>query len=250
MATQSRASVLALGLLVALGAPMHGRAQASPDEDDELPPAPPAATPAAAPLAVEATPTPEPEPAAEAQAEPANASADKLMLGLFGGLVVPRRGFGLAPGIGIEGRYALTPALRLLLGVDWALLTGQHTDLLTPPDFPPGQAELIRNTHVVTVGAGAGLRLLQVGSGELVAAAALLLSITLTDFEAYGITRASSDAGPGVEGQLALYEPLGPLRTSLRVGYREALHNLGSADSVEDVVVSALFVGVGVGIAL
>lgn len=236
---QSR--VYALGLLLLLGCwPALGRAQAVSASASASGSASSSEVVAAAETSIDGDSEPEPD----------SKPGDTLTLGLFGGVVVPRSGLGVAPTVGLEGIYGLTPELRLFGAVDWALLARQHSELLSPPQYPRSLGNLIQNTHVVTVAAGAGYKLLAVGDGELVGAGALLLSVTSTTFDVYDTHHVDGDVGPGLEAQLALAYPLGPLRLRVHVAYREVLHDFGASGPFGDDVVSAFLAGAGLGLAL
>jgi hypothetical protein len=235
MGNQTQTWVRALGLVLLLCSPMRSAAQTTTDTAS-------VDTFAEASAATEV--------AAESEPVAGESSHELLTLGVFGGLVVPRSSLGVAPTVGIVGSYALTDELRFVGAVDWALLSLQQSTLLSPPQYPRSLGDLVQNTHVVNVSVGAGYKLLAVGSGELVAAVAFLLSVTSTTFEVYDTIHRDGDVGPGVEAQLVLSEPMGPLRLRLHVAYREMLHDLGVSGRFGENVLSAFVAGAGLAVAL
>lgn len=136
--------------------------------------------------------------------------------------------------------------LRFELLLDWVRTTSRDMTLVSPAAFPRSNADLLVQTQLVTLGAGASVRLATVSGVELRGALTAGPQLTRDRFDAYGMTQRVTDTG--LAGTVEVYAAgrAPPVFWRASLGWREAVRDLGSAESYGEETTSGAVLAAGI----
>lgn len=167
-------------------------------------------------------------------------------VGARAGVAVPRAD--LDPGILVGGVGRLVIDSRRMLtvdvGLDWTRLGHSGRTLLSPPSFPRSLGELDQQTDLVTIAAGASIRVAELGSVAVVAGAAVGVQLSRTRFHAYTMEAVRTRVAPAATVELSVLGAAGPLHWRATVAWRESRGAAG--DDYGEAVTSGLLALAGI----
>ena len=173
-------------------------------------------------------------------------SSRSWQLGARAGVAVPRAD--LDPGIviGGVGRFVVEPRKMLTIdvAVDWSRLGHRGKSLLSPPAFPRSLGELDQQTDLVTIAAGASIRIAELGRMAVTAGAAAGVQLSRTKFHAYLMEDVRTRVAPAATVEVSVLGAAGPLHWRATVAWRESRG--ASGDDYGEPVTSGLLVLAGV----
>ena len=143
---------------------------------------------------------------APVDAHPREATTSRpWQLGARAGVAVPRAD--LDPGIviGGVGRFVIDSRRMLTVdaGLDWSRLGHRGRTMLSPPSFPRSLGELDQQTDLVTIAAGASIRVAELGAVTVTAGAAVGVQLSRTRFHAYLMEAVRTRVAPAATLELS-----------------------------------------------
>lgn len=206
----------------------------------------PAPAPAPAPPAAGAPPAP----AVSAAAHSPDPTL-RWRIVASGGVAVARSDLPPGAHVAIGAARAVDRQARILaqVRIDLTWFATQDDVLVAPTSFPRGRAELIQESMLVGLWAGADHELVAAGPARLYGGLDVGLMVHRARFEAFSMAQSKSAVAPALTVRAGARSPPARIAWGVELAWREVAHDLGDAGDFGEATTSGLVVSVGAGVA-